>query len=111
MIPAFGRELLKGSMDLMLLSLLEHEPMYGYQIVKEARARSGGAVAMKEGSLYPALHRLERVGLIEGYWQPRDDGVNRRYYRLTGAGRQALPERQAEWRRFVTAVSGVMGNG
>lgn len=102
------RELLKGSLDLMLLALLEREPMYGYQIVKEVRDRSGAALQLKEGSLYPALHRLEQAGLIEGYWQPRSDGADRRYYRLTAAGRAAVPERRAEWRQFVAAVSGVL---
>ena len=103
------RELLKGSLDLMLLALLEQEPMYGYQIVKEVRERSGGQLLIREGSLYPALHRLEQSGLIEGYWQARADGADRRYYRLTAAGRAALPERREEWHQFVAAVSGVLG--
>lgn len=103
------RELLKGSLDLMLLALLSHEPMYGYQIVREVRQRSVEVLNLKEGSLYPALHRLEQGGLIEGYWQARPDGADRRYYRITGAGREALTEREAEWRRFVRAVDGVLG--
>ncbi|MCU0492025.1 MAG: PadR family transcriptional regulator [Chloroflexaceae bacterium] len=102
------REMLKGSLDLMLLVLLETEPMYGYQMVKEVRERSGAALQLKEGSLYPALHRLEQAGLIEGYWQRRDDGADRRYYRLSAAGRAALPERKAAWQQFTAAVNGVL---
>jgi PadR family transcriptional regulator, regulatory protein PadR len=104
------RELLKGSLELMLLALLSHEPLYGYRIVREVRARSAQVLNLREGSLYPALHRLEGAGLIEGYWQTRDDGADRRYYRITGEGRVALAEREAEWRRFVAAVDGVIGS-
>lgn len=103
------REWLKGNLDLMLLSLLEAQPMYGYQIVKELRARSADVLHLKEGTLYPALHRLEKVGLVEGTWQRRDDGVDRRYYRLTPQGLAVLPERRTEWRQFMAAVAGVVG--
>jgi PadR family transcriptional regulator PadR len=102
------RELLKGSLDVLLLVLLERGPMYGYQIVKEVRARSDGVLELKEGSLYPALHRLERSGLIEGFWQARDDGADRRYYRLTARGAEAAQAKRAEWRRFSTAMEGVL---
>lgn len=105
------RELLKGSLDLMLLSLLEREPMYGYQMVKEIYTRSTGALQMKEGSLYPALHRLERVGLIESSWQHRQDGVDRRYYRLTTHGLEALAARRTTWHSFVAAIEGVLAHG
>jgi PadR family transcriptional regulator PadR len=103
-----NRELLKGSLDIMLLALLEAEPMYGYQMAKEVQARSARALQLKEGSLYPALHRLERAGLVEGYWQHREDGASRRYYRLTPQGRAALPEKREEWQQFVAAVQGVL---
>lgn len=103
------RELLKGSLDLMVLALLRAGPLYGYGIVREVHKRSAAALRLREGSLYPALHRLEQAGLIEGYWQARDDGADRRYYRITAAGLAALAEREAEWRRFVAAVDGVIG--
>ena len=102
------RELLKGSLDTLLLALLERGPMYGYQVVKEVRARSDGALELKEGTLYPALHRLERQGFIEGFWQVRDDGADRRYYRLTARGMQAAREKRAMWQRFTQAVEGVL---
>ncbi len=104
-----GRELLKGSLDIMLLTLLERVPMYGYQIVKDVRARSGGVLQLREGTLYPALHRLERVGLVESFWQRREDGGDRRYYRLTAAGVEAAQVKRSEWQRFAAAVDGVLG--
>jgi PadR family transcriptional regulator PadR len=108
-MTASNRELLKGSLDLMVLTLLENEPMYGYQMVKEVKQRSNDTLQLKEGSLYPALHRLEQAGLIESFWQARDQGVNRRYYQLTAKGREVLPERQAAWHEFVKGVRGVLG--
>ena len=107
-MPSINRELLKGSIELVLLALLEREPMYGYQIVKQVKLESGGVLQLKEGSLYPALHRLEQAGLIEGSWQVREDGASRRYYQLTSAGKEAAHERRAEWQRFTSAVEGVL---
>lgn len=107
----FERELLKGSMGLMLLALIEQGPMYGYQIAKEIRDQTNDVIALKEGSLYPALHRLEKEGMIEGFWQRREDGVDRRYYRLTAVGQELLDERRAQWNRFTAAVSKVVSDG
>lgn len=101
-------QLLKGSLDVLLMGLLEHGPLYGYQIVKEVRARSAGALDLKEGTLYPALHRLEKAGLVEGYWEARADGADRRYYRLTAKGATVAQEQRAAWRRFTAAVEGVL---
>lgn len=107
----FERELLKGSLGLMLLALMEQGPMYGYQIAKEVRAQTNDVIDLKEGSLYPALHRLEKEGMIEGFWQRREDGVDRRYYRLTALGQQCLDERRTQWASFSAAVSKVVSNG
>lgn len=107
----FERELLKGSLGLMLMALIEGGPMYGYQIAKEVRAQTNDVIDLKEGSLYPALHRLEKEGIIEGFWQRREDGVDRRYYRLTAVGQQILNERRAQWNQFSAAVSKVIANG
>lgn len=106
----FERELLKGSLGLMLMALVEQEAMYGYQIAKEIRALTDEVIELKEGSLYPALHRLEKEGMIEGFWQRREDGVDRRYYRLTAAGLAVLNERRAQWNRFSAAVSKVVSD-
>ena len=107
----FERELLKGSMGLMLLALIEQGPMYGYQIAKEIRDQTNDVIALKEGSPYPALHRLEKEGLIEGFWHRRADGLDRRYYRLTAVGQELLDERRAQWNRFTAAVSKVVSDG
>lgn len=107
-MSSINRELLKGSIELVLLALLERGPMYGYQIVKQVKLESSGVLLLKEGSLYPALHRLEQAGLIAGTWQVREDGASRRYYQLTSAGKDAIGERRAEWQRFTTAIEGVI---
>ena len=90
------------------MALLHAEPMYGYQIVKEVNQRSSGYFAFKEGTLYPALHRLERARLIEGRWEDTPNGVRRRYYFITERGKQELSDRQKEWRRFSRAMNSVM---
>ncbi len=102
------QELLKGNTESLLLALLEMEAMYGYQIVREVERRSSGYFAFKEGTLYPALHRLERDGLVEGRWQDTPSGVRRRYYQITAKGRQALADRLEEWQRFSRAMNAVM---
>ena len=101
----YGRELLKGSTDHLILSLIEQEPIYGYQLIKEIGERSGGYFQFKEGTLYTALHRLERDGLIEGKWQRLPNGQERRYYYLTKAGHLVLSEKRDEWRGFSAAVN------
>ena len=105
------QELLKGNTDTLLLALLQDEPMYGYQIVKEVNQRSNGYFAFKEGTLYPALHRLERAGLIKGRWEDTPNSVRRRYYLITAKGRQALADRMREWQRFSRAMNAIMPAG
>lgn len=104
----YGRELLKGNTDSLLLCLISRQPTYGYQIVKELEKRSNGYFQFKEGTLYPALHRLEREGLIEAKWQILANGQQRRYYYITGKGQQVLTTRLATWQDFSTAVKAVM---
>jgi PadR family transcriptional regulator PadR len=104
----YHKELLKGNTETLLLSLLVGEAMYGYQIVKEMEARSSGYFRFKEGTLYPALHRLEASGLVEGQWEDTSTRVPRRYYHITSRGRSILQERTAEWRRFSSAVNSIM---
>ena len=101
----YRRELLKGSTETLLLSLLANEPMYGYQLVQVIGKRSSGYFRFKEGTLYPALHRMERDGLVEGRWQMSPNGQSRRYYYITSNGRARLDSRLAEWREFTTAVN------
>jgi PadR family transcriptional regulator PadR len=101
----YDPELLKGSTDHLLLSLIGQEPMYGYQLIKEMGKRSEGYFEFKEGTLYTALHRLEREGLIESKWEYTSNGQERRYYHLTKKGRRVLYEKRDEWRDFSTAVN------
>ena len=104
----YRRELLKGSSETLLLSLLKHQPMYGYQIIKELERRSQGYFRFKEGTLYPALHRLEVAGLARAKWERLPTGQERRYYHITDKGLRVLEEKIAEWQGFSTAVTLVM---
>ncbi len=104
----YGRELLKGNTDSLLLCLISREPTYGYKVVKELEQRSNGYFRFKEGTLYPALHRLEREGLIQGKWQILANGQQRRYYYITEKGKEVLAARLATWQDFSTAVKAVM---
>ncbi|WP_420594755.1 PadR family transcriptional regulator [Deinococcus sp.] len=98
-------DLLRGNLELILLTILEDAPLYGFAIIQEARDRTNGYFEFKEGSLYPALHRLEQDGLLSA--QAGETGRNgkpRKYYALTDAGRQALDAKRAEFARFTGAV-------
>ena len=86
------RRLMRSSTDSLLLYLISQQPMYGYQIIKELERRSQGYFKFKEGTLYPALHRLERAGLILGRWQVLPGGRQRRYYHITDKG--AIPSQR-----------------
>lgn len=105
----YRRELLKGNTETLLLSVLRNQPMYGYQIIKELKNRSGGYFTFREGTLYPALHRLEKAGLVAGTWEKASSEKERRYYHLTAMGVQLLEEKVTEWQGFATAVNLVMG--
>jgi PadR family transcriptional regulator PadR len=98
------RDLMKSSSDSLLLSLLDRQPMYGYKIVKELDERSQGYFKFKEGTLYPALHRLEKSGLITGRWQAVPNGRQRRYYYITPRGRAKLATEKSQWQDFLEAV-------
>ena len=97
-------QLLKGNTDFLLLSLLQGEPMYGYQMIKELERRSERFFRLGEGTMYPALHRLERSGLVQGRWERLPNGQERRYYSLTRKGERGLEEQAKAWARFATAV-------
>ena len=99
------QELIKGSIASLLLCLISQQPMYGYQIIKELGGRSEGYFKFKEGTLYPALHRLERAGLIQGKWQLLPTGQQRKYYHITDKGHAVLIEKRDQWRDFLTAMN------
>jgi PadR family transcriptional regulator PadR len=89
-----------GSTAVMMLRLLAEKPMYGYQIVKELQARSEGYFDLEQGTLYPALHRLERDGLVESKWEVVEDGPSRKYYYITDQGRIELEKSAKQWSDF-----------
>jgi PadR family transcriptional regulator PadR len=99
------RALIKGSIDSLLLSLIGQRPMYGYQIIKELEQRSQGYFKLREGTLYPALHRMERAGLIHGGWQLLPSGQQRKYYNITDRGLLKLAEKRSQWQDFLVAMN------
>ncbi|WP_391560092.1 PadR family transcriptional regulator [Robertmurraya sp.] len=105
----FNRELIKGSTSLLLLQLLEERDMYGYELVKELESRSGNEFSVKEGTLYPALHKLEKQEYIECYWKEQEKGPARKYYKITEAGKEMLLEKTREWNDFVSVMNKMMG--
>ena len=98
-------ELIKGGIDSLLLCLISQQPMYGYQIIRELEGRSEGYFKFKEGTLYPALHRLERTGLVRGRWQLLPGGRQRRYYHITEKGRYSLVDKRCQWQDFLAAMN------
>ena len=101
-------DLLRGHLDGLLLAVLARSPGHGYELSQRLSERSGGELGVPEGSLYPALHRLERGGLVESSWSS-GEGRRRRIYRLTPAGRRAVKASRQEWNGFSRAVDRVMG--
>ena len=103
------RELKKGSAELLILSLVEHEPRHGYELSKLIDSRSKGAIRFHVASLYPLLYRLEKRGWIEGRWVEKAGQRRRRYYRLTAEGRRVLAAQRRNWRQFVEAIARITG--
>jgi len=102
-------ELKKGSAELLILSLLEHESRHGYELCKQIEARSRGAVTFNVASLYPVLYRLEKRGWAEGRWVEKPGQRRRRYYRLTTEGKRILAAQRRSWAEFVQAVRRIVG--
>ena len=103
------RELKKGSAELLILSLVEHEPRHGYELSKLIDSRSNGAIRFHVASLYPLLYRLEKRGWIDGRWVEKAGQRRRRYYRLTAEGRRVLAAQRLNWREFVEAIARITG--
>jgi PadR family transcriptional regulator PadR len=100
-------ETLKGHLDLLLIAALREGPAHGYAIAEILRSRSDALIDLPEGTLYPALHRLEAAGLIGSRWS-EVNGRRRRVYQLTAAGKRALTARHDDWRDFARAVFAVI---
>ncbi|WP_214102999.1 PadR family transcriptional regulator [Acrocarpospora catenulata] len=98
---------LRGHLDALLLSVLEHEPLHGYAIIEALRARSGGVLDLPTGTIYPALRRLERAGFLASEWAVVG-GRRRRTYRLTGTGRAELAGERSAWAAFTQVIGSVL---
>jgi len=101
-------DVLRGSLDLLILKTLSLSAMHGWGISQRVQQMSGGELAMNQGSLYPALQRLEKAGLITSEWGATDNNRQARYYRLTAAGRRALGRELESWKKFAAALEAVL---
>jgi len=98
------KELLKGNTPTLVLAVLNDAPLHGYGIAREIERRTDNALKCKEGTLYPALHALEREGHIAGEWQRKSEGGERKVYAITPAGRLELEKRVQTWKSFTAAI-------
>ena len=103
-----NRELLKGSTNMLILSLLENENMYGYQMIKELSKKSQNVFEFQEGTLYPILHSLEEKNFISSYWDTVGN-KKRKYYAITKEGKKHLKDKKEEWEVFSTSINQVLG--
>jgi PadR family transcriptional regulator, regulatory protein PadR len=103
------RELLRGNTPTLVLAVLRDAPLHGYAIAREINRRSGSALRFKQGTLYPALHALERRGWIAGEWELDAGERPRKVYRITEAGRAELERKMQAWRQFSSAVDAIIG--
>ena len=102
---SIGRELRRGSLELIVLHLLAPGEAYGYEIVSKLVAETNGALEVTDGSLYPVLYRLERAGFVSVRWETPERGVPRKYYQLTNTGRDELVRLKREWTSFAGSMS------
>ncbi|HEX5497062.1 MAG TPA: helix-turn-helix transcriptional regulator [Mycobacteriales bacterium] len=102
-----GADQVRGHLDLLLLSIVAGGPAHGYGVISALRERSGGEFDLPEGTVYPALHRLEHAGLLESRWAD-GSGRRRRLYEITTEGSRALAARRREWQVFSAGVRGVL---
>lgn len=103
-----SKELLKGSTNMLVLSLLENENMYGYQMIKVLSSKSQNVFELQEGTLYPILHSLEEKNFISSYWDTVG-GKKRKYYSITKEGKKHLKDKKEEWKIFSTGINKVVG--
>ena len=108
MLTRPATDALRGSLDLLVLKTLSLEPMHGWGISQRVQQISNGVLEVNQGSLYPALQRLEKQGLITSEWGTTDNNRQARYYRLTARGRRALGEELESWRRFASGLEAVL---
>lgn len=107
-MPVERLELPQGTLDLLILKVLSLQPLHGWAISERLRQVSHAALQVPQGSIYPALHRLERRGWVKAEWGPSDNNRNAKYYELTKLGRKQLSVESTEWARLITAVGFVL---
>jgi transcriptional regulator len=105
---AIRSDVLQGTLDMLILQTLRWGPAHGYNISQAIRTASNDALRMKTGSLYPALHRLEKRGLVRAEWKISANNQRAKYYRLTAAGRRHLVREQSRWKQLVDVVQALM---
>jgi transcriptional regulator len=101
-------ELLQGTLDMLILQTLQWGPQHGYAIGQAIRGRSGEVLQVETGSLYPALHRLEKQGWVASQWKQTESNQRAKFYRLTPAGKKQLLTEHSRWQQIVSAITGVM---
>lgn len=105
------KDVSKGSVTLMVLSVLEKHDLYGYQMISYLEGLSSGVFKFNEGTLYPILHALEKGGMVTSYWNVVEDSRQRKYYHITDKGIKLLKESKKEWEEYVGAVNAVLIGG
>jgi transcriptional regulator len=108
MAESAGNDVLRGTLDLLILKTLTLEPMHGWGISQRIQELSRGVLDVNQGSLYPALQRLEHRGWIESWWSTTENNRRAKYYRLTAEGGAGFAEQARDWRRYVGAVEWIM---
>lgn len=103
-----GRDQLQGALDLLILKMLARSPLHGYGLAQRIQQVSEEALRVEEGSLYPALHRMEQLEWIEAEWKATENGRRAKYYKLTPRGRKQLAREQENWSRVTGAVSKIL---
>lgn len=109
MTKRVSSKIARGSGEIAILSLLAEQPLYGFEIAKQITERTNGALTFTLASLYPLLYEMEKRGWLEARWEANEAGRDRRYYRLTSAGRKQLAPLRAEWRSFFQALDALTG--
>jgi PadR family transcriptional regulator PadR len=106
----YDREFLTGTVGVLILGLLAEREMYGYEMLQEAERRSANTFQLKEGTLYPALHQMERSGLLKARWRESDNGRQRKYYGLTVKGRRQAASKRRQWVSISAAMRAILGD-
>ncbi len=106
----YDREFLTGTVGVLILSLLSEREMYAYEMLQEADRRSAQAFRLKEGTLYPALHHMERSGLLKARWHDGPSGRARKYYSLTAKGRKQAESKKRQWISIAGAMRAILGS-